>query len=171
VNLTPEDLAKLQTKNLANIIRKLNGGKTLTAREEAILAQAQVADSSSLATAGPAAGYARSWDELADACSIERRTLTNAREHHGAKCPKPRADGRHPIAEWIKFLDQVGVKGTGENNPEIAFTDERELRLRERALRIRREELMLSMELLAVARKPLQQITTLLNLCNQSHLW
>jgi hypothetical protein len=39
VNLTPEDLKKLQARQVANIIQKLNRGKTLTTREEAILAQ------------------------------------------------------------------------------------------------------------------------------------
>jgi hypothetical protein len=43
VKLTPEDQSKLRDKGLANIIRKLNGGTTLTAREEAKL-EAATAD-------------------------------------------------------------------------------------------------------------------------------
>jgi len=146
VTLTPEDIAKLQTKQLANIIRKLNAGKSITAREEAILAQARAAGE---AEATPAAapitsGYVKTWDELADACGVDRRTLTNIRQK-AAKLIKQRgklltrADGRHCIAEWMKLLAELGVKGRGVNNPDIDVLDERTLRLEERKLRVERE--------------------------------
>ena len=41
MKLTPEDLEKLQTKQLANIIRKLGEGKTITAREQQMLDDAR----------------------------------------------------------------------------------------------------------------------------------
>jgi hypothetical protein len=98
-------------------------GKTLTAREEAILAQAQTAEPST-ASMPAAGGYAKTWDELADACSIDRRTLTNFRKRMGAKCPAARADGRHPMADWIRFPAERGVKGRGENNRDISCLDD-----------------------------------------------
>jgi hypothetical protein len=55
VQLTQENHAKLQTKQLANVIRKLNAGKTPTAREEALLAQTRAGESSS--ASAPATGY------------------------------------------------------------------------------------------------------------------
>jgi hypothetical protein len=141
VKLTPADLDKLQTKQLANVIRKLNAGKTLTAREEALLAQARAADSGHVGDSPTPAtgGYAKTWDDLAAACSVDRRTLTNVRRKFGKKCPADRADGRKEVAKWITFLADAGVKGRGENNPEINFLDERELRLQERQLRVERE--------------------------------
>jgi hypothetical protein len=150
VKLTPEDQRKLQDKELANIIRKLNAGKTLTAREEAKLAAASAAghgadETQTPGNAAPATGYAKTWDELATACHVDRRTLTNLR----SACAKElktrlkewlRADGRKDIAWWIRFLDDQGVKGRGANNPEIDFESERALRLREWRLKLDRAE-------------------------------
>ncbi len=131
MQVTSEDHAKLQTKQLANIIRKLNSGKTLTAREEAILAQARSQGEGEGQTTGdaPASGYAKTWEQLADACNVDRRTLTNARANFGKQCPKDKADGRKEIARWIAFLDEKGIRGRGVNNPESDFIDERKLRL------------------------------------------
>jgi hypothetical protein len=143
VSITPEEFEKLNTTQLANVVRKLAAGKTLTAREDAILAKSVAAGA---ATSAPAAGYAKTWDDLADACGVDRRTLTNTRKRFGEKCPQARADGRHEVAPWILFLSEAGVEGRGVNNPEIAFTDERELRLQERRLRVERETLLLERE-------------------------
>jgi hypothetical protein len=151
VKLTPEDHAKLQTKQLANIIRKLNSGKTLTAREEAILArsreQEEVANVSG--NQSPATGYASTWEELADACNVDRRTLQNVRQRftediYAEETLWARADGRKEIAWWIKFLDRKGVRGRGMNNPDASFVDERSLRLRERQLAVEKEEFKLA---------------------------
>lgn len=125
MKLTPEALEKLHGRQLANIVRKLQDGKTLTAREEAHLLQAGEGE-------GPLAksGYAKTWDELATACGVDRRTLTNVRQQHGKACPADRADGRKPIAEWIRFLAELDVKGRGVNDPN--YIDERQLKLEER---------------------------------------
>jgi hypothetical protein len=129
VRLTPEDLAKLETKKLANIIRKLNSGKTLTGREEEILSRAR-SDESTPST-GAVAVYAHTWEELADAIPIDRRTLTNFRDKFAKlikerKKALDRADGRHCITEWRKLLEECGVEGRGVNNPDLEC--ERELK-------------------------------------------
>lgn len=117
--LTPEQRATLHKTQLANIAKKLAAGKTITAREQRLLDGPD--DSGS--------AFAKTWDELADACNVDRRTLTNARTNFGKACPKDRPDGRKEIAAWIAFLDEKGIRGRGVNNPDIAFIDERNLRL------------------------------------------
>jgi hypothetical protein len=141
-------LSKNQSVAVQAAARKVSAGKPLTRREETLLTAA------SLAVEASPGNFAKTWDELADACRVDRRTLTNARKSLGSACPKPRADGRHPIAEWLVFLDKAGVKGRGENNPDVSFLDERTLRLEERQLRVLRERLLLKKEeesLLSVA--------------------
>jgi hypothetical protein len=157
MQLTPDDHARLEAKQLANIIRKLNSGKTLTAREEAILARSRSGGRSdevqSVGQAPLQSGFAKSWDELADAVSVDRRTLQNVRDRHGVECPEDRTDGRKEVAAWIRFLDEKGVRGRGVNNTNVTPT-EKELRLKEWTLKLRREELKLAKEedtLLALA--------------------
>jgi hypothetical protein len=143
VHLTPEDLEKLEAKKLANVIRKLTAGKTLTAREEAILSKAK-SDGGSQASE-EVAGYAHTWDELATALGVDERSLFNFRKRHAARIKSmgrvlTRADGRHCVAEWRKLGDELGeLKGKGINNPDIEYIDERNLRLLERQLRVKRE--------------------------------
>lgn len=145
MKLTPEDFQKLEVKKVANIIRKLNSGKTLTAREETILAQVRASDGEEAAKAVTQGSYVKTWDELADACNIDRRTLTNVRDRFSKeikieKKRLQRADGRHCVIEWIKFLDQRGVKGRGVNNPDSTLTDEKAIRLKQSLLNLARDE-------------------------------
>lgn len=149
MKLTPDDLARLQAKELANTIRKLHAGKTLTAPERALLAQAGAEP----AAAPFASGHATSWDELAAALNVEERTLYNFRQKHApeihtrTRAPFPKAqrltmpDGRQVVAQWRAFADEVGeLKGRGLNNPECNAIDERQLRLRERLADVARAE-------------------------------
>lgn len=116
MKLTPEDLEKLEAKKLANVIRKLTAGKTLTGREESILARARGE------TQTPEVSYAGNWDELAaelSKCgpSITRRAIQEWRRDPRYKdlCPKDRADGRKPVAEWVRFMVENGLKGADKH--------------------------------------------------------
>jgi hypothetical protein len=150
IQLTPDDLAKLQDKQLANVLRKLNSGKTLTAREEAILANAGTPAAGAAPTAPT--GYAKTWDELAAALNVEERTLYNFRQKHAApihaqRKQLTRPDGRHVIAAWKKLSDETGeLKGRGLNNPYRDHLNERDLKLRELKLRLDRQEFELAKE-------------------------
>lgn len=92
--------------------------------------------------------FAASWDDLATACSVNRRTLTNIRERFAAEIKVlgrtlTRADGRHDVAAWIAFLDEKGVRGRGLNNPATTpedYIDERQLRLRREKLQLDKAE-------------------------------
>ena len=115
LKLTPEDVAKLQDKQLANVIRKLNSGKTLTAKEEALLAQARAGS-----PADAEGGYVKTWEDLATAVRVDRRTLTNVRQRFATDIKRRdsvlnRADGRHAIAAWAAFLDEHGIQRRGVN--------------------------------------------------------
>ncbi len=168
MKLTPEDLARIEDKKVANILRKIYTEKRIpTAREDAILNKAGVQASGQPVTTG----YANTWDELADACNIDRRTLTNVREQYadyrleytaegdllimpptdpetGARnaiiieelSRWSRADGRKETAWWIRFLDDKGVHGRGVNNPDIDYVDERALRLRRELFQLKKAE-------------------------------
>lgn len=129
MKLTPEDQKKLQDKELANIIRKLNGGKTLTAREEAKLAAASVGGQID------ASGYVGTWDELGDRLGVTRRAIQDWRNDPRYKAEiearwsrLTRADGRYCVAEWLQLMIDLHLKrgkaaAEAGNDPENAGED------------------------------------------------
>jgi hypothetical protein len=112
VKLSPEDLDKLRVKQVANIIRKLNAGKTLTAREEALLAQARTGGSATAPSA-----FAQTWDDLAQRLGVSRKSLQNWRERPDliGLLPRPRADGRHDVTAWAKAMVDHGLARADED--------------------------------------------------------
>ncbi|MDP9290955.1 MAG: hypothetical protein M3O82_01165 [Verrucomicrobiota bacterium] len=121
-----EDAGKIRQKNIANILRKLNAGKTLTAREEALLGGATPSDS----------GFAKTQDELAKACGVDRRTILNARKQFARTAPPKRADGRYPIYEYKTWLSQHAVSG---RRGDVELESERDIKLQHARLRLDRE--------------------------------
>jgi hypothetical protein len=119
VKLTPEDFQKLETKELANIIRKLGAGKTLTKREEEKLERAKTKDDPD---AGAQINFAQTWDELARVLtqrlgvSVTRRSLQTwrVREDLISKWPRDRADGRKDVQAWMRFILEHGLNHADE---------------------------------------------------------
>lgn len=109
--LKPEDAEKVLTKNLANVIRKANTGKPLTAAERALIEQA--AAGGTLTDTGSA--YAKTYDELAQRFGVTRKTLQNAQKRHPDDVPRPKPDGRHDVAAWSQFLIKHNIARTAEN--------------------------------------------------------
>ena len=114
MKLSDEDLAKLQVKQVANVIRKLNSGKTLTAREEALLAQQRagaLGDAPSNYTA-----FAATWDDLAQRLGVSRKSIQNwrARPDLAGLLPRPRADGRHDVAAWARAMVELRLARADE---------------------------------------------------------
>lgn len=109
--LKPEDAEKVLTKNLANVIRKANTGKPLTAAERALIEQA--------AAGGPptdsGSAFAKTYNELSKRFGLTRKTLQNAGKRYPEDVPDPRADGRHDVAAWSQFLIRHNVARTAEN--------------------------------------------------------
>lgn len=98
--LSPDDLDKLRRRQIANIIKKQNDGKTLTAREERQLADAAIND---------AGNFARTYEELASRIGVTRQTIYNVQKKFPHDWPKPRADGRHEINAWIAFFNDHDI--------------------------------------------------------------
>ena len=131
MQLDAATLAKVQQKNLANILKKLERGGTLTAQEQAVLAGGT-----------GESGYCQNLDELAAELGVDRRTLANAKRRFakdfGAR-NLTRADGRYHIAGWRQFLDANGVIGRVKGgDPDLE--DERALRIRGMRVDIERKE-------------------------------
>lgn len=109
--LKPEDAEKVLTKDLANVIRKVHTSKPLTAAERALIAQVGagaplVGDASS--------AFAKTYDELAQRLGLTRKTLQNAAKRFPADVPRPRADGRHDVAAWSRFVITHNIARTAE---------------------------------------------------------
>ena len=121
MKLTPDDFDKLHTKKVANIIRKLGEGKTLTKREEEILEQEKLTGAGADQKADDA-NFAGNWDQLAQmlsdrsGVSITRRAIQEWRRdpRYEDHCPAPRADGRHDVGAWIVFMRRFGLKRADE---------------------------------------------------------
>ena len=112
LNLTPEDIQKLQDKQLANAIRKVTEGKTLTAAERALLAGAGSSGQS-------VGGFAATWDELGDRLGVTRRAIQEWRKdpRYRADCPLDRADGRKEVVAWAAFIQRHGLKNADQHAP------------------------------------------------------
>lgn len=66
MNLSPEQLGKLKSANLSNLVKKLRAGKTLTAAEMKLIDEAESQSSGrKLVTVG----------ELADILGVNRKTI------------------------------------------------------------------------------------------------
>ncbi|WP_395736291.1 hypothetical protein [Prosthecobacter sp.] len=109
--LKPEDAERVLVKNLANVIRKANTGKPLTAAERALIEQA--AAGGTLQDTGSA--FAKGYDELAQRFGVSRKTLQNAGKRYPDDVPRARADGRHDVAAWSQFLIKHNIARTAEN--------------------------------------------------------
>ena len=108
MQLTPDDLARLEAKQLANVIRKIQSGKSLTARESALLAQARVGGAGAAASA-----FAKTWDELAQRLSTTRRSLQTWRAdpRYAPDAPRPEADGRLDVAAFAEWMVRHALAG------------------------------------------------------------
>lgn len=109
--LKPEDAEKVLTKNLANVIRKANTGKPLTAAERALIEQS--AAGGPLTDSGSA--YAKTYDELAQRLGVSRKTLQNAAKRHPSDAPRHKGDGRHDVAAWSQFVIAHNIARSAEN--------------------------------------------------------
>lgn len=120
LTLTPDDIKRLQEKELANAIRKLQEGKTLTGAERALIAQAGVGGSASAD-----GGFAATWDELADRLGVTRRAIQEWRKdpRYKADCPPDRADGRKEVVAWAAFIQRHGLKNADQHAPFVGDDD------------------------------------------------
>ena len=100
MQLTPEQVAKVQAKNVENLIRKAAEGKSLSAREMEILNQ-----QADLAVA-PALPRAKTKSALAAALNFSKQRLHQLSKKEGFPAPAP--DG-YDVAEVAAFLEVAGI--------------------------------------------------------------
>lgn len=117
MHLTPEDLDKVRTKNIANLLRRAGEGKPLTRAQQAELET--FANSGRDSTdRGTGASFVKTQEELAERLGITRKTIGNClrryKSHPTHPVPKTRADGRYDVVAWGAFLRFHNVAHKGE---------------------------------------------------------
>lgn len=120
--LTPEDIEKVRTKQIANLLRLANSGKPLTRAQQVELEQ--------FAAGGRAEGeastaFAKDQDELGRRLDISRKTIGNClRRFKTAVPPVPttRADGRYDVAAWAAFLRAHNIARKAEGGESAPST-------------------------------------------------
>lgn len=117
--LKPEDAEKVLTKDLANVIRKSQQGKPLTAAERALIAQTAAGGQ----VVGGNSAYAKTYDELAQRLGLTRKTLQNAGKRHPEDVPRPRPDGRHDVGAWSEFVIRFNIARSAEGIANAASTE------------------------------------------------
>jgi hypothetical protein len=98
LKLKPEDIERVLTADLANVIKKVRSGKTLTGRERALLQQNEEHGK----RPKPLAASAKNKSQLAAALGISRQLLNAYRKRENF--PKAEANGTwivQPCADWI----------------------------------------------------------------------
>lgn len=134
MKLTPADFEKLETKELANIIRKLGAGHTLTKREEEKLQRARAAGGDDNVSAR--ANFAQTWDDLARiltqrlGVSVTRKSLQNWRNPRlhpdlADKWPRDRSDSRKDVVAWMRFMLETGRNRADETLEEDELDGDR----------------------------------------------
>lgn len=89
-------------KNIANILNKLQNGKTLTASESACVREFERTKENKDAVPVPKA-TAKSIVELGKILGVSRRILSTWRKKY-PDAPKPRANGLHDLGKWRAFI-------------------------------------------------------------------
>lgn len=99
--LTEEQARIILKSDLANIVRKVKAGKTLSASERALLATARAGGKPT------SARFVSTRAELAEAIGVSRRSVARWLKLPGN--PKAQPDGRYEVAEgWQQGGNQVG---------------------------------------------------------------
>jgi len=104
-DLGPEEAESLLSADLANIVRRLQAGKTLTARERALIERRRrdgIAE---------APHWVRGFRGLAEVLPYSRESFRTWAKLPGA--PKARPDNQQDAAAWRRFIQE---KGLGESN-------------------------------------------------------
>lgn len=125
LGLTEEQARLILKGDVANIIRKVKAGRTLSASERTLLATSSAGGKPSAAT------HVTTQAELADIIGVSRKSIARWRKLPGNPGTQP--DGRYSVAEWVKFKrDQMGEDA---EDPSAA-----ELKLRQLQLQIEKLE-------------------------------
>jgi len=132
------DAEKIRRANIANIIKKLKEGKTLTGSEQRALAEYE-----GKAEEGANDTWVPSTTALAKAMGVSRQAIYDARGKFPDEAPRQHPNGRKEnLTAWQKFAAEKGIL-IGANKP----TETRETLLQEKLKReIERLDIMIAKE-------------------------
>lgn len=129
--LSRDQADKILQRNLANVLGKLNAGKTLTASERAL-----IETEAGVSQVDTSSAFAKNWNELAGRLNISRKGLFKVRQRLADVLPEARADGRHDVAAWKRFFgvhhinaSAIDAEPPGDDD-ELITTSEAEWRKR-----------------------------------------
>lgn len=108
MNIDKQAAEKILTADFANLIKKVQRGKTLTAQER------QLVQARSLGV-DSATAKAKNKVELAQILGVSRKTID--RKAKDPDSPKPAANGEWDVVAWREFLKHKGIAGK-EDLPE-----------------------------------------------------
>lgn len=108
-DLDADQVEKLLSADLANIVRKLQAGKTLTARERSLLEERRRNQASE------APRWVKGFRGLAEALPYSREAFRLWAKMPGA--PKARPDNSQDAAAWARFIEERGL-GTSNSAKE-----------------------------------------------------
>jgi transcriptional regulator with XRE-family HTH domain len=130
VAIKPGDAAILLKGDLANIAKKVKGGKTLSKAERDLL---QASVSGGLPSQQE---YCDTQDELARLIGVTRKTIQRWRKVEGS--PEPRADGRWHVPSWRQFkINRQGDDEDEEENPVASVARAKQILLQNERLEMR----------------------------------
>ena len=109
--ITSEQAGKILKADIANMVRKVTSGRTLSTTERAIVRS--VADGESV----PADGWAKNQVELAAALGVNRRTVARWRKVEGN--PGCESDGRMNVGVWREWAKRQGHKFDEEDDKRL----------------------------------------------------
>jgi hypothetical protein len=107
--MKPDEAAAVLAKDLENVMLKAKQGKTLTARERALVQSAAAGT-----VDGESSAFAKTYDELAQRLGVSRKTIQNVSKKHREDVPKARPDGRHDVGAWSAFMIKHNIARAAE---------------------------------------------------------
>lgn len=101
--LQPEQARAVLQKNVANIVKKVAAGKTISQREQQEIAKFAESESDSGPAEAKAVEWVSSYAHLGEIVGLHRASFPRIRRDK-PDAPKPRDNGDHSVSAWRAFL-------------------------------------------------------------------
>lgn len=114
--LTPDQAERIRQKQIANIVRKIQSGRTATARELALI------DSYGGSPTDSEGDWVSSYAKVGKAVGLHRASLERiVKDYKGdPMLPRPRDNGDHHIPSWRQFIAARGIQCKSSTSVEAA---------------------------------------------------
>ena len=124
MDINSEQYSRIRKANVANILKKLKEGKTLSRDDWSQIEDYKAKADKPIEDVTEIKKTAKSWVELAEVLGVARQTVDVWKKKPGS--PKPRSNGTHDVLKWVAFIKAEGLAAKGQSET----PDEAELRLR-----------------------------------------